>query len=116
MPVSVLPNTEQFTGLHDETGTFVIAPGFHVSFGGSFTTLSGAIAANGIEFFGNAGGIIKGSIINYSDTPMTLSGNSDLLFNRSGIDSVPAGFVPEIVLHYSAESYSESSSYIAYSY
>jgi hypothetical protein len=54
---------------------------------------------------------VNGSIINYSQTPMTLGGNSDLFFNRSGIDSVPAGFVPEVVLYYSAESYSESSSY-----
>ena len=69
-----------------------------------------------IAGFGNAGGIVNGSIINYSHTPMTLSGNSDLYFNRSGIDSVPAGFVPEIVLHYCPESYSECSSYVAYSY
>jgi hypothetical protein len=107
LPVSELPYVEQFTGLHDETGTFVMAPGFHVSLGGSFTTLSGAIAANGIEFFGNAGGIIQGSIINYSDEQMSLAGNNDLFFNRSGIDTVPAGFVPEIVLHYNPVTYSE---------
>lgn len=106
-PVSDLPYDEQFEGLHDETGTFVIAPGFHVSFGGSFTTLSGAIAGNGIEFHGNAGGIINGSVINYSNEEMTLSGNNDLYFNRSGIDDVPAGFVPEIILYYDPTSYSE---------
>jgi hypothetical protein len=38
---------------------------------------------------------------------MTLSGNSDLLFNRSGLDEVPAGFVPDIVLNYDRSSYSE---------
>jgi len=105
--ISELPYEEQFAGLHDETGTFVMAPGFHVSFGGSFTTLSGAIASNGIEFFGNAGGIINGSVINYSDEDMTLSGNNDLYFNRSGIDDVPSGFVPEIILYYNPTSYSE---------
>lgn len=115
-PVTALPDEDQFDELRDETGSFVIAPGFAVAFGGSFDTLNGAIAANGVEFFGNAGGTVNGSIINYSPTPMTLSGNSDLFFNRSGIDSVPAGFVPEIVLHYSPESYSESSSYVAYAY
>ena len=31
-------------------------------------------------------------MINYADAPMTLSGNSDLYFNRSGITEVPAGF------------------------
>ncbi len=95
------------TGFEDVDGTFVMAPGFHVSFGGSFSTLAGAIAANGIEFFGNAGGTIQGSIINYSDNEMTLSGNSDLYFNRSGLDEVPAGFVPEIILKYDGSAYSE---------
>jgi len=97
----------QFTGITEETGTFVVAPGFAVSFGGSFDTLNGAIAANGVEFFGNAGGIINGSVINYSDEQMELSGNSDLYFNRSGIDDTPAGFVPEIILIYDPGSYSE---------
>jgi len=106
-PITELPQEAQFNGLHDQTGTFVMAPGFHVSLGGSFNTLSGAIAGNGIEFFGNAGGTINGSVINYSDVEMTLSGNSDLYFNRSGTTEVPAGFVPEIVLEYNPSSYSE---------
>ena len=97
----------QFAGLQDQTGTFLLAPGFHVSFGGNFHTLNGAVAANGIEFFGNAGGTINGSVINYSDVEMTLSGNSDLYFNRSGVTEVPAGFVPEIVLEYDPSSYCE---------
>lgn len=106
--IASLPtDAPQFDGLRDSVGTFIMAPGFHVSFGGSFDALCGAIAANGIEFYGNAGGEIQGSIINYSDNEMTLSGNSDLYFNRSGIDEVPAGFVPEIILEYDASSYSE---------
>ena len=106
-PVTDLPETAQFDQVREETGTFLIAPGFGASFGGSFDTLNGAIAANGINFFGDAGGTINGSIVNYSDTPMTLSGNSDLFFNRSGMDEVPAGFGPEIILHYISSSYSE---------
>ena len=106
-PVSELPAETQFEGLHDKVGTFVMAPGFHTSFGGSFESLSGAIASNGIEFFGNAGGTINGSIINYSEEEVTFSGNSDLYFNRSGVEEVPAGFVPEIVLYYDPASYSE---------
>lgn len=102
-----LPDDSQFDGLRDETGTFVIAPGFKASFGGNFDTLNGVIAANGIEFFGNAGGTIAGSVINYADAPMTLSGNSDLYFNRSGITEVPAGFEPEIILWRVPESYNE---------
>ena len=105
--VTELPDEEQFADLRDETGTFVMAPGFDVSFGGSFDTLNGAIAASGINFFGDAGGVIEGSVINYSDDEMTLAGNSDLSFNRSGITEMPAGFVPEIILEYNPASYSE---------
>jgi hypothetical protein len=106
-PITQLPQSPQFAGLHSKTGTFIMAPGFHVGLGGSFTTLSGAIAANGITLWGNAGGTINGSIVNYSDTQMTLQGNTDLYFNRSGLDEVPAGFVPELVLHYDPTSYTE---------
>jgi Tfp pilus assembly protein PilX len=111
--VSSLPVTEldaadpQFEDIRTQTGTFCLAPGFSISMGGSFGTLNGAIAANGIEFFGNAGGTIAGSVINYSETPMTLSGNSDIFFNRTGITEIPAGFVPEFILSYDAGSYEE---------
>jgi hypothetical protein len=106
-PVTQLPAEPQFAGIHEEAGTFLMAPGFHLSFGGNFSTLNGAIAGNGVEFFGNAGGIINGSVINYADEQMTFSGNSDLQFNRSGTVEVPAGFVPEIILKYEPSSYSE---------
>jgi hypothetical protein len=106
-PVTDLPAGAQFDGIREETGTFLMAPGFGASFGGGFDTLNGAIAANGINFFGDAGGTINGSILNYSDTPMTLGGSSDLFFNRSGVYEVPAGFGPEIILHYISSSYSE---------
>lgn len=106
-PVDQLPSGPQFDPIKNETGTFLIAPGFKTSFGGSFETINGAIAANGIKFYGNAGGTIDGSIINYSDEEMTLTGSSDLYFNRSGTDQIPAGFVPEIILEYNPTSYSE---------
>jgi len=107
--VALLPEEPQFAGLQSQTGTFIIAPGFSVSFGGTMDTLGGAIAANGVEFFGNAGGKIQGSVINYADKIMMVWGNSDLYFNRSGLTKVPAGFVPEIVLKYDPVSYSEVS-------
>jgi hypothetical protein len=104
-PVTDLP--EEFGGLKDETGTFLMAPGFNASFGGNFDTLNGAIAANGIQFWGDAGGTIDGSVINYSDEPMELSGNNNLFFNRSGTTEMPAGFGPEIILYYVSDSYNE---------
>lgn len=104
---SVTELPEQFDQLRDETGTFMLAPGFSVSFSGNFSTLNGAIAANGIEFSGDAGGTINGSVVNYSGEPMTLTGNSDLYFNRSDTTKLPAGFVQDIVLQYDPTSYAE---------
>jgi len=105
--VNTLPNEPQFNLLRNETGTFAMAPGFSMSFGGNFHTLNGVIAGNGIDFYGNAGGTVNGSVINYSTNEMTVTGNSDLLFNRSGITKVPAGFVPELRIKYDPSSYSE---------
>ena len=62
----------------------------------------------------NASGIINGSVINYADEEMTLTGNSDLYFNRSGTTEVPAGFVPQIVLAYNPASYSETNNIFEY--
>jgi len=106
-PVSALPLEAQFEGVRQETGTFMLAPGFTTSFGGNFNTLNGAIAANGVQFYGNAGGTINGSIINYSEEEMTLQGNSDLYFNRSGATQFPAGFIRKLMLIYEPESYTE---------
>ncbi len=104
-PVDDLPGS--FGELKNETGTFLMAPGFSLTFGGNFETINGAIAANGITFSGDAGGTIKGSVLNYSETKMELSGNSDLFFNRWADTEIPAGFEPEIVLKYDHTSYSE---------
>jgi len=98
---------EDFGELTQETGTFLLAPGFSVCFRGNFDTLNGVIAASGIEFNGNAGGTINGSVINFSDECMTLSGNTDLVFNRSGVQEVPAGFEPSTTLQFVPDSYWE---------
>jgi Tfp pilus assembly protein PilX len=92
--------------LVDETGTFLMAPGFSVSMGGNFGTLNGCIACNGFTTYGNASGTIGGSIINYSPEVMHLGGD-DLFFNRSGITELPAGFVPEVVVYYDPSAYDE---------
>lgn len=106
-PVTDLPDEPQFAELKNETGTFLLAPGFTTYFGGDFETINGAIAANGITFGGNAGGTIAGSVINYSPQLMDLFGNTNLIFNRSGTTEIPAGFGPEIILNYLPESYCE---------
>ncbi len=96
-----------FGDLRQETGTFLLAPGFNISFDGSFETLSGVIAASGVEFFGNAGGTINGSVINYGQSPMSLTGSVGLVIDRSGGQEVPAGFETEIVLSFLPGSYTQ---------
>jgi len=95
--------------LRSETGNFIMAPGFAVSMGGNLGTLNGGIAANGVEFFGNAGGRIGGSILNYSNKAgaMSLIGNSRLYFNQTG--EVPNGFntVEDLVVKYDPSAYEE---------
>ena len=105
--VSVL-NPLIFGDITQETGTFICAPGFRLDFSGQANHVSGAIAANGIKFTGQAGGNVNGSIINYAVTPMEMSGQSSLLFNRSGVQTDPSGFVPVKILQYIPSSYSEN--------
>jgi hypothetical protein len=105
--VSELPDTASFSELKQETGTFLLAPGFNASFTGNFNTVNGVIAASGISFSGNAGGVINGSVVNYSNDTMTLNGNSDLKFNRSGIQATPSGFGPSKKLEFLPGTYEE---------
>ena len=106
-PVTQLPDEEQFAAIKNQTGTFLMAPGFAASFSGNFHTLNGVIAANGITFHGNAGGTVSGSVINYAETQMEMTGNSDILIYPSGTTNMPAGFAPKIILQYDPCSYSE---------
>jgi len=105
--VSQLPAGPTFDGLRDKTDTFILAPGFSLAFSGNFNTINGAIAANGVSFSGNAGGTVTNSVINYSDTEMTLSGNTTLQFDRSGEQTNPTGFVADNILEFQPESYVE---------
>ncbi len=97
----------QFDTLKTLPGTFVLAPGFSLDFGGTFRSASGAIAGNGISLQGNAGLAVRGSVINYANNTMHVQGNGAIHFNRSGLSSVPAGFVPQLVLIYQPASYNE---------
>lgn len=97
----------EFDLIKQETGTFIMAPGFSLQFSGQANNIAGAIAANGISFTGQASGTINGSILNYSQTPITMSGQSSLTLNPSGSESNPAGFVPMQVLLFQPTSYAE---------
>lgn len=103
-----LPQEPQFADLRNETGTFLMAPGFRAEFQGPFETVSGAVAANGITFSGTSGGTIDGSLINYSPTLMTCGGTNDLVINRTDANVLrPAGFKPQTIVRYDPSSYSE---------
>jgi len=99
---------EEFDAIKEKTGTFILAPGYELEFSGQANQINGAIAGNGIKFSGQAGGSVKGSIINYSHDPMVLGGQSNLVFDRSGITADPAGFEPNYLLEFQPASYSET--------
>ena len=98
---------EQFANIKNETGTFLMAPGYIADFTGQANVINGVIAVSGVRFTGQAGGTINGSIINYGNSDVVLQGQSELLFNRSGTTENPAGFVPVKRLTLDKDSYSE---------
>lgn len=98
---------EEFAAIKNETGSFLIAPGSSVDFSGQANVINGVIACSGVRFTGQAGGVINGSIINYSTEPMIMQGQGSLSFNRSNKENNPAGFRPTMILSYSPISYRE---------
>ena len=105
--VETLP--EEYGDLRQETGTFLLAPGFSADFSGQANFINGTIAANGISFSGQAGGVINGTIINYSHDTMVMSGQSVLNFDRTGSEQRSAGFLPYSQLEFLPETYQEFS-------
>jgi len=115
--IDLLPDEPQFAALKAMPGSFILAPGFTMEFTGNFGTVAGYIAANKLKFTGNVSGTIYGGILNYGDTELKLTGNSNLRFDRQGyLDRVggaaitPPGFVPTsepCVLSVKAGSYFE---------
>jgi hypothetical protein len=101
------PEGIEFDEIRDEIGSSILAPGFGLSFQGNFSTLEGVVAVSGISFTGNVNAQIKGTIINYSEDPMFIGGNSVMCFNRIDSTKVPAGFDTKRVLYYNPSSYEE---------
>jgi len=104
---SYLPEGEDFVGLKNLTGSFLLAPGFSINFGGNFSAIGGVIAGNGITFSGNAGGTINGTVLNYSQDVMTLSGNPTIYFSLPENEESPAGFTEQKELRFNSASYTE---------
>lgn len=101
------PSDPQFDAIRNEIGASIIGPGFAATFGGNFSTLDGVMAVSGVHFYGNANALIKGTIINYSDSAAVVEGNATLNFDRANSTKVPAGFDLYRELDYVPSSYSE---------
>lgn len=100
------PGTE-FDAIRQETGSSILAPAFAVTFAGNFSALSGVMAVSGVHFSGNVSAVVKGTIVNYSENPTVVEGNSTLNFDRSDNITVPAGFDTHRILTYNPTSYEE---------
>jgi hypothetical protein len=83
-------NSSELAELRKMTGSFILAHGFKASFTGSFESISGSILADQISMTGNAGGKIKGSMVNLTTAPMTLNGSSEVKVGEKDTDR-PAG-------------------------
>jgi len=105
--VAALPDTEEFAAVKQQTGTFVLAPGFAATFSGNFSTVNGSIVADQLTFSGTAEGIIKGGVIGLTDLPTELSGNVEIYVDRSTQDPNPAGIVKPFALETMPDSYTE---------
>lgn len=80
-----------FGELRDLDGAMLLAPGFKLQMRGNFGVIGGTIAADEMSFSGNAGGTIKGSVINLQDTKVSLQGNTDIIIESQGTTKTPAG-------------------------
>jgi len=99
------PPDPQFDVMRHETGASIIAPGFGASFGGNFSALDGVMAVSGVHFAGNSNAVVKGTILNYSETPAVVEGNATLIFDRLHTTKIPAGFDTHRELDYVPSSY-----------
>ena len=101
------PPGAEFDAIRSETGSSIVAPGFAASFSGNFAALGGVMAVTGVHFSGNVSAVVKGTILNYSENPTVIEGNSTLNFDRSDNITVPAGFDTHRILTYNPTSYVE---------
>ena len=101
------PDRAAFDAIRSELGTSILAPGFAVSFQGDFSTLEGVVAVSGASFCGNVNAVIKGTIINYSESPLNIEANAVMSFDRQASPRIPAGFDSLRVLTCNPSSYEE---------
>jgi Tfp pilus assembly protein PilX len=91
--VENLPAGSQYDGLRDLTGSFLLAPGFSAQFSGNFSTVNGCMVASEYKFTGNAGGTIKGGVVNLRDSTFQMTGDSPIIIDKNHAVEAPAGIV-----------------------
>lgn len=87
--VETLPAS--YGDLRKLTGSFILAPGFLVNFTGNFGTVNGSIVSSQLTMSGNAGGTVKGTVINVDPSTLTLDGSSEIVIASTGTSNYPAG-------------------------
>ena len=102
------PAGSDFDAIRQEEGSSIVAPGFAATFGGNFSALEGVVAVSGADFTGNMAAVIKGTIINYSDTSTVVLGNASMNFDRAASVKIPAGFDLYRELDYEPSLYCEA--------
>ena len=105
--VESLPADAQYDGLRALTGSFLLAPGFSTQFTGNFNTVNGCLVASEFKFTGNAGGTLKGGVVNLRDSTFQMTGNARLVIDREGAAANPAGIVSSTKLVCVSGSYAE---------
>lgn len=105
--VEALPDTAEFAAVKQETGTFILAPGFDVTFAGHFSAINGSIAASQLTFTGTAEGTVKGSVIGLEDRLTSVGGNVDIYVDRENADDDPAGFIKSLAFVPAPDTYEE---------
>jgi hypothetical protein len=105
--VENLPALPAYDGLRELTGSFLLAPGFSAQFTGNFSTINGCMAASEFKFTGNAGGRVRGGIINLRDSSFVIAGNAPIIIDRQGMEEHPAGLTSSYRLVCVSGSYSE---------
>jgi len=105
--VEYLPVDARYDGIRNETGTFLLAPGYFAKFNGNFSTVNGYIAAGKLEFTGSASGTVRGGVLNLSDTSLELAGGAHLTIDKVNADQQPAGFTRRYSLICVSGSYRE---------
>jgi hypothetical protein len=105
--VESLPNQPRYDGLRDLTGSFLLADGYAASFTGNFSTINGCMVASKFAFTGNAGGTVKGGILNLNDSDFSMTGNANVKIDKNTPYNQPAGLKGPYILVCVPGSYGE---------